>query len=78
MTIESETGWSESARSNRSLFLEETNSDKFLCFIDLNLSISLDNDQLDALFYNTSTTILYMFQALHAHHREVNCIDAAS
>ena len=23
-----------------------------------------------ALFYNTSTTILYMFQALHAHHQE--------
>ena len=24
-----------------------------------------------ALFYNTSTTILYMFRALHAHHQEV-------
>jgi len=23
-----------------------------------------------ALFYNTSTTILYMFRALHAHHQE--------
>ena len=36
--------------------------------------ISLDNDQLDAqfaLFYNTSTTILYMFRELHAHHQEV-------
>ena len=24
-----------------------------------------------ALFYNTSTTILYMFRALHAHHQEI-------
>jgi len=24
-----------------------------------------------ALFYNTSTTILYMFRALYAHHQEV-------
>ena len=45
------------------------------------LSINLDNDQLDAhlaLFYSTSTTVLYMFRALVAHHQEVNCIDAAS
>jgi len=37
------------------------------------LSVSLDNDQLDAhLLYFTvkSTTILYMFRELHAYHRE--------
>jgi len=52
--------------------------------LTVHLSISLDNDQRDAhllcffILYNMSTTILYMFQALHAHHQEANCIDAAS
>ena len=51
---------------------------------DLQISKSLDNDQRDAhllyflFYYNASTTILYMFQTLHAHHQETNCIDAAS
>ena len=31
-----------------------------------------------ALFYNTSMTFLYMFQALNAHHQEANSTDAAS
>jgi len=46
----------------------------FNVLLTVHLSISLDNDQLVAhllLFYNTSTTILYMFRALHAHHQEV-------
>ena len=33
--------------------------------------IILDNDQLDTLFYNMFIIILYMFQALYAHHQEV-------
>jgi len=39
------------------------------------LSIILDNDQLDThllyFMYNTFIIILYMFQALYAHHQEV-------
>ena len=52
----------------------------FYVLLTVHLSVSLDNDQLDAhlLCFTTRPLQYYMFRALHAHHQEVNCIDAAS
>ena len=46
----------------------------FYILLTVHLSISSDNDPTWctlALFFNMSTTILYMFRELHAHHQDV-------
>ena len=50
-----------------------TNKSNFLCFVDRAYWYKLRQWPTWctlASFYNTSTTILYMFRALHAHHQE--------
>ena len=59
----------------------ETSVTKFVCFLTVHLSISLDNDQLDAhLLYFTigplkSSTYFKNYMLII---RRLNCIDAAS